>query len=348
MADTSDFRNGLIIKYKNGLYTITDFQHVKPGKGGAFVRSTLKNLKTGKVLDNTFRAGEGIDIVRVERKKYQYLFREAGGLVLMDNDTYEQITVADELFDGGDKFLKEGEAVELLLDEEDKIVTLEIPIHVQLEVIETEPGFRGNTATNAVKPAKLETGVSINVPLFIDEGDLLKVDTRTGQYMERIKNWESYMDINEIKKLIKVFENANVTELSIQEGDLKIKISKNGTKNSNAVYSQSLPLELPASNIAQPNTPSTTVSPVEKIEEDNSHIINSPIVGTFYRAPAPDADSYVQVGDSVTAGSVLCIVEAMKLMNEIECDISGKVVQILVEDGTPVEFNQPLFKIEKS
>ena len=188
MADTSDFRNGLIIKYKNGLYTITDFQHVKPGKGGAFVRSTLKNLKTGKVLDNTFRAGEGIDIVRVERKKYQYLFREAGGLVLMDNDTYEQITVADELFDGGDKFLKEGEAVELLLDEEDKIVTLEIPIHVQLEVIETEPGFRGNTATNAVKPAKLETGVSINVPLFIDEGDLLKVDTRTGQYMERIKN----------------------------------------------------------------------------------------------------------------------------------------------------------------
>lgn len=156
------------------------------------------------------------------------------------------------------------------------------------------------------------------------------------------------MDINEIKKLIKVFENANVTELSIQEGDLKIKISKNGAKNSNAVYSQSLPLELPAANITQPNAPSTTVSPVEKIEEDNSHIINSPIVGTFYRAPAPDADSYVQVGDSVTAGSVLCIVEAMKLMNEIECDISGKVVQILVEDGTPVEFNQPLFKIEKS
>lgn len=188
MADTSDFRNGLIIKFKNDLYTITDFQHVKPGKGGAFVRSTLKNLRTGKVLDNTFRSGEGIEIVRVERRKYQYLFRESGGLVLMDNDTYEQLTVAEELFDGGEKFLKEGEAVELLLDDNDQIVTLEIPIHVQLEVIETEPGFKGNTATNAMKNAKLETGVTINVPLFIDEGDLLKVDTRTGQYIERIKN----------------------------------------------------------------------------------------------------------------------------------------------------------------
>ncbi len=187
MADTSDFRNGLIIKFKNDLYTITEFQHVKPGKGGAFVRSTLKNLRTGKVLDNTFRSGESIDIVRVERKKYQYLFKEAAGLVLMDNDTYEQITVPLEMFDGGDKFLKEGETVELLVDDNDQIVTLEIPIHVQLEVIETEPGFRGNTATNAVKPAKLETGASINVPLFINEGDILKVDTRTGQYMERIK-----------------------------------------------------------------------------------------------------------------------------------------------------------------
>ena len=188
MADTSDFRNGLIIKFKNDLYTITEFQHVKPGKGGAFVRSTLKNLRTGKVLDNTFRAGESVETVRVERRKYQYLFKESAGLVLMDNDTYEQITVAEEQFGGGDKFLKEGEAVEILVDDNEAIVTVEIPMHVQLEVIETEPGFRGNTATNAMKPAKMETGVTINVPLFIDEGNILKVDTRTGQYMERIKN----------------------------------------------------------------------------------------------------------------------------------------------------------------
>ena len=188
MADTSDFRNGLIIKFKNDLYTIVEFQHVKPGKGGAFVRSMLKNLRTGKVLDNTFRSGESVDVVRVERRKYQYLFRESAGLVLMDNDTYEQLTVSEELFGGSENYLKEGEAVELLLDDADAIVNVEIPIHVQLEVVETEPGFRGNTATNAVKPAKLETGVTINVPLFIDQGDVLKVDTRTGQYMERIKN----------------------------------------------------------------------------------------------------------------------------------------------------------------
>ncbi|MFZ1288830.1 MAG: elongation factor P [Melioribacteraceae bacterium] len=188
MADTSDFRNGLIIKFKNDLYAITEFQHVKPGKGGAFVRTTLKNLRNGKVLDNTFRSGEGIEIVRVERRKYQYLFREASDLVIMDNDTYEQINVSEELFDGGDQYLKEGEEIELLLDDKEQIITVEIPLFVQLKVIETEPGFRGNTATNAMKSAKLETGVTINVPLFIDQYDILKVDTRTGQYMERIKS----------------------------------------------------------------------------------------------------------------------------------------------------------------
>lgn len=154
------------------------------------------------------------------------------------------------------------------------------------------------------------------------------------------------MDINEIKKLIKVFESAKVTELSIQEGDLKIKISKNGSNNSSGVVYQNLPVEIPSQFPVQ--NEQAAAAAIEKKEEDNTHVINSPIVGTFYRAPAPDADSYIQIGDSVSEGSVLCIVEAMKLMNEIECDISGKIVQILVEDGTPVEFNQPLFKVEKS
>ena len=188
MADTSDFRNGLIIKFKNDLYTMTDFQHVKPGKGGAFVRSTLKNLRTGRVLDNTFRSGESIEIVRVERRKYQYLYRESGGFVLMDNETYEQMTVAEELFGDSQKFLKESTEVEILLDDNEKIVTIEPPIFVELDVVETEPGFRGDTATNAMKPAKLETGATINVPLFVNEGDKLKVDTRSGSYVERVKN----------------------------------------------------------------------------------------------------------------------------------------------------------------
>ncbi len=187
MADTSDFRNGLIIQFKNDLYTIVGFQHVKPGKGGAFVRSTLKSLKTGKVLDNTFRAGEKIEIVRVERKTYQYLYRDSEFLVCMDNETYDQINVSDNLFGNGVNFLKEGVDVEILFNGPE-IISVEIPTFINLKVVETEPGFKGDTATGAVKPAKLETGVTINVPLFIEADELLKVDTRTGEYSERVKS----------------------------------------------------------------------------------------------------------------------------------------------------------------
>jgi len=188
MADTSDFRNGLIIKFKNDLYTITSFQHVKPGKGGAFVRTTLKNLRSGKVLDNTFRAGESVDIVRVERRKYQYLYRESGGFVLMDYDTYEQMTVPEEVMGDGQKYLLESTDVDLLMDEDDNIVTVELPIFAELVVKETEPGFKGDTATNVLKPATLETGAVVNVPLFVNEGDKIKIDTRKDSYVERVKN----------------------------------------------------------------------------------------------------------------------------------------------------------------
>ena len=187
MADTSDFRNGLIIKFKNDLFTIIEFQHVKPGKGGAFVRTTLKSLRTGKVLDNTFSSGESVEIIRVERRKYQYLFREGDFLVCMDNNSYEQINVPKILFGDGVDYLKESEEIEMLFDKDD-IISVDIPIFVYLKVVQTEPGFKGDTATGANKPAKLETGVSINVPLFINEGDVLKVDTRTGGYVERIKS----------------------------------------------------------------------------------------------------------------------------------------------------------------
>jgi len=187
MADTSNFRNGLIIRFKNDLYSIVEFQHVKPGKGGAFVRSTLKNLKTGKVLDNTFRAGESVDVVRVERRKYQYLYREGDFLVCMDNETYEQINIPAKYIGEGIKFLKESEELEILFSG-DEIITVEPPIFAYLKVTSTEPGFRGNTATGALKPAKLETGANVNVPLFVDVDDVLKVDTRTGEYVERVKS----------------------------------------------------------------------------------------------------------------------------------------------------------------
>lgn len=186
MADTTDFRNGLIIKFKNDLYTIVEFQHVKPGKGGAFVRTLLKNLKTGKVLDNTFRSGESVEIVRVERRKYQYLYRDAEFLVCMDNDTYEQINVPAELFGDGIEYLKESVEVEIAFNGE-AIITVEPPVFAFLKVTSTEPGFKGDTATGALKPAVMETGVTVNVPLFVNEGDLLKVDTRTGAYVERVK-----------------------------------------------------------------------------------------------------------------------------------------------------------------
>lgn len=186
MADTSDLRNGLIIKFKNDLYTVVEFQHVKPGKGGAFVRTMLKNLRSGRVLDNTFRSGEGIDVVRVERRKYQYLYRDADFLVCMDNGTYDQINVPVELIGDSINYLKESIEVEIMFNGEE-IISVEPPVFAFLKVTETEPGFRGDTATGANKPAKLETGASINVPLFINEGDMLKVDTRTGQYVERVK-----------------------------------------------------------------------------------------------------------------------------------------------------------------
>ena len=187
MADTSDFRTGLIIKFKNDLYSIVDFQHVKPGKGGAFVRSTLKNLKNGKVLDNTFRAGEKVEVVRVERKKFQYLYRDGESLVCMDNETYDQMHIPMDLFGDSVNYLKESEEIEILFNGSE-IISVDTPIFAILKVVETEPGFKGNTATGALKPAKLETGAQVNVPLFINADDILKVDTRTGEYVERVKS----------------------------------------------------------------------------------------------------------------------------------------------------------------
>jgi elongation factor P len=187
MASTADFRNGLIIKFKNDLYSIAEFQHVKPGKGGAFVRSVLKNLKTGRVLENTFRAGEKVETVRIERKKFQYLYRDTGYLVCMDNENFEQMNIPVELFGEGVSYLKESEEVEIIFNGSE-IISVEIPVFVYLKVTETEPGFKGDTASGALKPAALETGIKINVPLFIEPGDVLKVDTRTGEYVERVKS----------------------------------------------------------------------------------------------------------------------------------------------------------------
>ncbi len=186
MATTSDFRNGLTIRMDGEIWTIVEFQHVNPGNWRAFVRTKLKNLKSGKVIETRFRAGETIDVVRIERKEYQFLYHDGSSLVCMDKDTYDQISVQEEIVGEGSKYLKDGENLEILFNG-NEIIGVELPITVELEVIETVPGIKGDTATGGSKPAKVETGATVNVPLFINEGDVIKVDTRTGEYLERVK-----------------------------------------------------------------------------------------------------------------------------------------------------------------
>ncbi len=188
MASTSDIRKGLCIRYNNDIYKIIEFLHVKPGKGPAFVRTKLKSVTNGKVVDNTFSAGHKIEDVRVETQTYQYLYPEGQTYHFMNTDDYNQITLEEASLDAPG-LLKEGEVVKILFNTEDSMpLSVEMPASVVLEVTYTEPGVKGNTATNATKPAKVETGAEVNVPLFINEGDKIKIDTEKGAYMERVKD----------------------------------------------------------------------------------------------------------------------------------------------------------------
>ncbi|MEO2052360.1 elongation factor P [Flagellimonas beolgyonensis] len=187
MANTSDIRKGLCIRYNHDIYKIVEFLHVKPGKGPAFVRTKLKSVTTGKVIDNTFSAGHKIEDVRVETRSYQYLYPEGDTFHFMNTDDYNQISLQKDALDAPD-LLKEGEVVTIIFNAEDNSpLSVEMPASVVLEVTHTEPGVKGNTATNATKPATVETGARINVPLFINEGDKIKIDTEKGAYLERAK-----------------------------------------------------------------------------------------------------------------------------------------------------------------
>lgn len=187
MATTADFRNGLCLEYNNDIFQITEFQHVKPGKGPAFVRTKLKSLTTGKVLDNTFSSGHKVVTARIERRGYQFLFKDDFGYNFMDSETFEQVAIQEELVSNAD-LMKDGQEVEVLFHvEKEVILGCELPQFVILQVTYTEPGLKGDTATNASKPATLETGAEINVPLFINQDEVLKIDTRTRSYVERAK-----------------------------------------------------------------------------------------------------------------------------------------------------------------
>ena len=187
MANTSDIRNGLCIRYNHDIFKIIEFLHVKPGKGPAFVRTKLKSVTTGKVIDNTFSAGHKIEDVRVETHKFQYLYPEGDQFHFMNVEDYNQITINKEAIENPG-LMKEGEVVTVIINSEDEMpLSVEMPASVILEVTATEPGVKGNTATNATKPATVETGASIMVPLFINEGDKIKIETAKGTYKERIK-----------------------------------------------------------------------------------------------------------------------------------------------------------------
>lgn len=187
MANTSDIRNGLCIRYNHDIFKVIEFLHVKPGKGPAFVRTKLKSVTTGKVIDNTFSSGHKIDDVRVETHKFQYLYPEGDHFHFMNVEDYNQITISKAAIDNPG-LLKEGELVTVIINSEDEMpLSVDMPASVILEVTSTEPGVKGNTATNATKPATVETGASIMVPLFINEGDKIKVETAKGTYKERVK-----------------------------------------------------------------------------------------------------------------------------------------------------------------
>lgn len=188
MATTADIKNGLCIKHNEKLFQVIDFQHVKPGKGPAFVRTKIRQIESGKVLDHTFSAGHKIEIVRIENREYQYLYEEADSFIFMNNETFEQVNIPRTMIEKP-LFLQEGMKCNILYHAEEEMpLVVELPMYIISEVTYTEPGVKGDTATNSSKPATIATGAEVKVPLFIGNGEVIKIDTRTGTYVERVKN----------------------------------------------------------------------------------------------------------------------------------------------------------------
>ena len=186
MATTADIRTGLIIEHKGNRMKIVSFLHVKPGKGGAFVRTKLKNIMTGQVIDETFRSGEKINPIRIETHQMQFLYSQENSYVFMNTENYNQVEILDNLISDEIKYIKEGSNVDVSFID-DEVIGINLPLFVNLKVVKSDPGIKGNTATGATKPVTLETGYILNVPLFINENDVLKIDSRTGEYVERVK-----------------------------------------------------------------------------------------------------------------------------------------------------------------
>ena len=185
MISAGDFRNGVTIELEGNIFQIIEFQHVKPGKGAAFVRTKLKNIKSGGVVEKTFRPTEKCPTARIDRKDMQYLYNDGDLFYFMDNESYEQIAIAKDAIGDALKFVKENEMCKVC-SHNGNVFAVEPPLFVELTVTETEPGFKGDTATGATKPATVETGATVQVPLFVDQGETIKIDTRTGEYLSRV------------------------------------------------------------------------------------------------------------------------------------------------------------------
>lgn len=187
MASTADIRNGVVLNMDGGLWTVIEFQHVKPGKGGAFVRTKVKNVRTGKTVDRTFNAGAKIETETVDRSEFQYLYKDGDGFVFMDVSDYDQITLSEEQVGDAPNFMLENQNVTIALHNGEPLY-VELPASVVLEITHTEPGLQGDRSTGGTKPATVETGYQIQVPLFLEEGTKVKVDTRTGDYLGRVND----------------------------------------------------------------------------------------------------------------------------------------------------------------
>ncbi len=184
MISVNDLKTGLTLELDNGLWSVVEFLHVKPGKGAAFVRTKLKNVETGNVLEKTFRAGEKVGKATLDRREMQYLYKEGADFVMMDMESYEQLSLTEIQVGDGIKYLKENMVVQVLLHNS-RVIGVDLPAHVELEVVDTPPAEKGNTAQGGTKPAKVETGAVVNVPFFVANGDMIRIDTRTNEYLDR-------------------------------------------------------------------------------------------------------------------------------------------------------------------
>jgi elongation factor P len=187
MASTNDFRNGAVLKMDGELYRIEEYEHRTPGNLRAFVQAKLRSLRTGNLKEMRYRSGESVEMVRMEKKTFQYLYKDGDDFVFMNTESYEQMNVPSHVVGDVAKFIRESDNADIIFAEDGTIVAVEVPPAVNLTIVQTDPGMKGDTATGGTKPAKLETGAMVNVPLFLNEGDMVKVDTRTGQYLERVK-----------------------------------------------------------------------------------------------------------------------------------------------------------------